>query len=70
MSNLKNRIRALEQAKIAGNPFFYIDVVDYPTPEQWAEMQSAHDAGCVVFAWKADGNVCIWLPFEPVMEWS
>ncbi|MFI3187393.1 MAG: hypothetical protein QX198_15570 [Methylococcaceae bacterium] len=69
--NLKQRLTALEQMAAPAVPNFFIESIgDEPTPEQWAVMQTAHDDGRLIAAFKVNATIGIWLPNADSILWS
>ncbi|MDO9422856.1 MAG: hypothetical protein Q7T40_01520 [Methylobacter sp.] len=70
MSNLKSRLTALESA-VPSKPWFCIDVVDEPEPEEWTEINAAHADGREVYVFQTLGDTLgVWLVGADDIYWS
>jgi hypothetical protein len=67
---LHRRLVKLEQAAVPYKPNFCIDVIHEPTPEEWREINAAHDDGRVVFAFRRNATIGVWLVGYPAILWS
>lgn len=70
MSNLKNRVAALELATPGSNSFS-IEVYGEPTTAEWLLINEAHAAGSLVFIFEMVANTLgVWMPGADAVNWS
>jgi hypothetical protein len=68
--SIKARLKALEIIANPEKPWFCIDVVDEPTAQEWDQIKAAHIDGRIVYLFKQNATLGIWLVRANVIYWS
>ena len=67
---LKARLKALEIIANPNKPWFCIDVIDEPEPHEWEQIKAAHIDGRIVYMFKQDATMGVWLTGDSDIYWS
>jgi len=67
---LKARLKALEIIANPSKPWYCIDVVDEPAPDEWEQIRAAHIDGREVYIFQQDSTLGVWLVGANDIYWS